>query len=89
MQWQKCRKHAQEMNLDIVSIGILPTVRDEMLNLKYLSKQNRYASLNKQVMAARDGEPVHLNITGQDNLKVEHEDVMLEAAATSISHEPV
>lgn len=83
-RWNNCRKQALEMGLDVLSIGILPTVRDDMLNLKYLSDQNRYASLNNQVMEARDGEPVHLNITGQDQLKVDHDDVMLEAAATSM-----
>lgn len=83
-RWKNCQDQAKQMDLDVCSIGILPTVRDDMLDLKYLSNSNRYASLNNQVMEARGNEPVHLNISGQDDLKVDHTDVMLEAAATSM-----
>ncbi len=83
-RWKGARDCAKSMGLDILSIGILPTLRDDMLNLKYLSDQNRYASLNNKIMEGRDGEPVHLNLHGLDELHVDHDDVMLEAAATSM-----
>lgn len=83
-RWEKCAVTAKKMGLDVCSIGILPTVRDDMLDLKYLSNSNRYTSLNNKVMERRENEPVHLNISGHEHLKVDHKDVMLEAAATSM-----
>ena len=48
-----------------------------------MSDMERYRALNEQVFRLRNGMPLHLDIQGRDHLQTIHEDVMLEAAATS------
>jgi gamma-glutamyl:cysteine ligase YbdK (ATP-grasp superfamily) len=79
----RARETAGELDLDILVIGALPTLRDDQLNLGNLSPLNRYRALNEQVFAARHGEPIRLDIAGRQELRSVHCDVMLEAAATS------
>jgi len=79
----RARETAGALDLDILMIGTLPTLRDDQLNLRNLSPLNRYHALNDQVFAARHGEPIRLDIAGKQELRSEHCDVMLEAAATS------
>jgi hypothetical protein len=81
--WDYCRRVAQQLDADLVMIGILPTVRDEMLTPRYMSDMVRYRALNEQVLRLRQGKPLHLNIHGIQHLRSEHKDVMLEAATTS------
>ncbi|VAW77929.1 hypothetical protein MNBD_GAMMA15-351 [hydrothermal vent metagenome] len=68
----------------LVMVGILPSVRQQDLTLDNMSKLVRYRALNEQVLKMRDGEPLMLDIHGQEHLNVLHEDVMLEAATTSL-----
>ncbi|MCB0367330.1 MAG: hypothetical protein H6624_14935 [Bdellovibrionaceae bacterium] len=82
--WNQCRNQAQWMNGRALRVGILPTLRDEMLKMEYASKLERYKALNEQVLAARGGRPIHLRIEGYDEVQSVHHDVMLEAAATSL-----
>ena len=79
----RARATAGGLGLDILMIGTLPTLRDDQLNLRNLSPLNRYRALNEQVLAARRGEPIRLDIVGRQALRAMHCDVMLEAAATS------
>ncbi|MEN8169841.1 MAG: glutamate-cysteine ligase family protein [Pseudomonadota bacterium] len=81
--WDYCRSVAQGLDADLVMVGILPTVRDEMLSLRYMSDMERYRALNEQVLRLRRGKPLHLDIHGLQHLSTEHSDVMLEAATTS------
>ncbi len=78
-----CRRQAQLLDSDILTIGILPTVKKEDLSLQYMSNSQRYRALNEQVLRLRQGRPLQINIKGQEHLQTEHDDVMLEAAATS------
>lgn len=78
-----CRKHAQLLNSDLLAIGILPTVKEVDLTLKNMSNSSRYRALNEQVLRLRNGRPLQINIKGNDHLRIQHDDVMLEAAATS------
>ena len=48
-----------------------------------MSPINRYYALNDQVLSSRGGRPLRINIAGNEQLALEHNDVMLEAAATS------
>lgn len=61
--WQFCMQVADELNCKLVMIGILPTVHDDDLTLKNLSSLNRFKALNEQIMQARKGVPMHLEIT--------------------------
>ena len=54
------------------------------LSLKNISSLDRYRALNEQVLRHRKGKTISLNINGNEHLEVEHRDVMLEAAATSL-----
>ena len=82
--WSLCHKHASDMGGDILAIGILPQVSNEMLTLDNISAMRRYTALNQQVLRLREGKPLKLNIQGRDSLKVEHNDVMLESTTTSL-----
>lgn len=81
--WSSCEQAASATNCGLVMIGILPTVREELLSSKYMSRMVRYHTLNDRVMALRDGRPLQLSIEGETGLSTSHSDVMLEAATTS------
>ncbi|MFD1049818.1 glutamate--cysteine ligase, partial [Kibdelosporangium lantanae] len=55
---------AHDAGADMVMIGILPTVREEHFDPRWLSPNDRYALLNEQIFAAR-GEEMLLNMEGQ------------------------
>lgn len=81
--WKKCDRVAAEFGAGIVAIGTLPTVTEQNLSLKNMSSSLRYRALNEQVLRLRQGRPIRLEIEGQERLKTEHFDVMLEAGTTS------
>ena len=82
--WKTCVKKASSLGLHMCMIGILPTVRQDMLNRMVMSPLKRYQALNEQILRQRNGEPLNINIVGKDTLHTKHEDVMLESAATSL-----
>ena len=81
--WNKCRTIANELDANIMTIGIHPGVREEQLSLQYMSESERYRALNEQVLSIRQGIPLTLHIHGKDLLHTTHSDVMLEAGTTS------
>jgi len=81
--WERCKKTAKELHADIVMIGILPTLDNDVLNLANMSKMKRYRALNREVLHQRKGKPLVFDINGVEHLRVTHRDVMMEAAATS------
>lgn len=81
--WQRCRAAAHALALEMVMVGILPTVSDRDLTLANMSAMERYRALNEQVRRLRQGAPVELDINGIEHLVALHGDVMLEAATTS------
>lgn len=81
--WQQADQHAQTMQLQLLMIGCLPTLRQEDFHLGNMSNMNRYRALNEQVLKIRNQQPIHLDIQGHEHLKIDHHDVMIEAAATS------
>ena len=81
--WQACRRGAESLGLRLASIGILPTIAPELLNSGYMSHRVRFQALNDRVLALRDGAPFEVDVAGADHLRMSHDDVMLEAAATS------
>lgn len=82
--WQQARKVAEQMDLHLLMVGILPSVPEAALNLSNMSPLKRYHALNEQVMRQRQGHPLRLHIHGREDLQTEHYDLMLEAAATSL-----
>ena len=75
---------AERLGLRALTIGILPTAHPSDFCLENMSELKRYRALNEQVLRERGGEPVWLDIAGDtEHLKMRHDSVMLEAAATS------
>ena len=81
--WEHCNRVAQELGARLAMVGILPTLKRNRLNLSSMSPLQRYRALNEQVLRQRAGCPIRLHIGGRDRLDLQHEDVMLESAATS------
>lgn len=80
--WQQAEQHARQQGLNLLMIGTLPTLRQSDLHLGNMSDMNRYRALNQQILQSR-GKPIVLDICGHQHLKLQHHDVMLEAATTS------
>ncbi len=76
------RAAAQEYGADVLLCGILPTLRQSDLTLLNLTPNPRYAELNRVLMKRRGGH-FQLLIKGLDELRVSHDNLMLEAACTS------
>jgi len=74
---------AAQMGIDVVMMGILPTVTEADLTLANMSQSERFRALNEQVLRQRKGQPLNLTIQGAEHLRASHFDVMLESAATS------
>ncbi len=81
--WERCNAVAAELDTRLAMIGILPTARESDFTLANMSPLHRYHALNEQVLIRRGGAPLKLELEGRDELLLEHNDVMLEAAATS------
>lgn len=80
--WANAARHANSLDHHVAMIGILPTVQQSDLTLHNMSKMHRYKALNDQILQAR-GRPIHIDINGAEHLRFDHDDVMLESAATS------
>ena len=66
----------------VLLVGILPTLSREHLGLDHMTPNPRYFELNRAMSELCDGE-FHTLIKGLDELKIVHDNVMLEAANTS------
>ena len=76
------RRAAKPHGVDVVAIGILPTLGWEHLTLDYMTPSPRYAALNDRVTRMRAGE-FRIAIRGVDSLHATHDNVLLEAFNTS------
>jgi len=83
-RWRHCEDAAGRLGLRPLLTGILPTVRSFDLSLSRMSPLQRYRAINDQVFRLRRGKPIELDIEGVEHLRHRHEDVMLEAGATSL-----
>ncbi|MDH5648568.1 MAG: glutamate-cysteine ligase family protein [Gammaproteobacteria bacterium] len=81
--WKQCTQTADKLAIDLIAVGILPTLKEQQLVLANMSPMTRYRALNEQVRRMRQGNPLKLDIQGVEQLKTYHEDVMMESAATS------
>lgn len=81
--WASAQACADQQGNELLLCGILPTLNNRDLCLDNISEMKRYAALNRQILNSRHGQSLQLDIQGKDHLKLLHNDVMLEAAATS------
>ena len=82
--WTRCKRAGETLEMHPLVIGMLPTVRDEMLQPEWMSGGNRYKALNQSLLAARKSEPLQISISGRDRLEYRCDHIMLEAACTSL-----
>lgn len=82
--WKLGSETAEALGMQLLAIGILPTLNDGALCTETMSSMVRYQALNEQILRLRRGRPLRLEIHGQDRFSLEHHDVMLEAATTSL-----
>lgn len=82
--WNKCDEKASELGNEVAAIGILPTVRDEDLVMTNMSALTRYQALNAECLKLRGNKPFEIKIEGKEEIHILKEDVMMEAAATSL-----
>ncbi len=83
LTWRRCQQAAHDLEATLILIGTLPTIRNADLCMANISPLKRYLALNAQVLNARHGRPIELDIRGREHLSLTHHDVMLEAATTS------
>ncbi|MCB2061015.1 MAG: glutamate-cysteine ligase family protein [Novosphingobium sp.] len=85
---KRCVSNAHEDVDTVIVIGTLPTLRESDLSLANMTPSNRYVALNRELIKARNGAPLRIDIEsaspGGEHLKTTHLDVMLEAATTSL-----
>ena len=82
--FQQAEACAQKFGTQIGMFGVFPSVTPEHLNPDgYMTELHRYDQLNQQLLNMR-GQSIRLHLEGDDILKVEKDDVMLEALATSL-----
>ena len=80
----QAERSAQRFDTRVGLFGVLPSLHPQHLNCdEYMTGLHRYSLLNEQVLKMR-GQPVHLELHGEEDLVVEKNDVMLEALATSL-----
>jgi CBS domain-containing protein/gamma-glutamyl:cysteine ligase YbdK (ATP-grasp superfamily) len=76
------RLAAHELGLEIVLTGILPTIRKSDLGLENMVPLARYKALNDATSRLR-GEAYYIHIRGIDELRTQHDSVMVEACNAS------
>ncbi len=79
---EKARAAASRYDSQIVLAGILPTIRKQELDLKYLTPIDRYYQLN-EIMCNLRGTDFNLHLRGVDELSVLHDSILFEACNTS------
>ncbi|HEX7071910.1 MAG TPA: glutamate-cysteine ligase family protein [Rhodothermales bacterium] len=76
------RSLAEEVGVNVVMAGILPTIHLSDLVLENMTPKPRYYALNDAIARLRGG-PGAFNIRGVDELFVKHDSIMLEGCNTS------
>ncbi|MFN7948027.1 MAG: glutamate-cysteine ligase family protein [Blastocatellia bacterium] len=76
------RKLARDCGADVLLTGILPTLRQSDLTLANLVPSPRYEEMNRVVRRLR-GDTFNVYIKGLDELRMTHDNVLLEACCTS------
>src|SRR5581483_2478150 len=76
------RRAARGCGADVLLAGILPTLRQSDLTLDNLTPLPRYEEMNR-VMTRMRGGTFNVYLKGLDELRVTHDNLMLEACCTS------
>jgi CBS domain-containing protein len=76
------RGGASSHGADVVLSGLLPTLAQSDLGLENMTPAPRYATLNKSLVALRNG-PFRIDIRGQDEFSASCDSVMMESSNCS------
>jgi len=79
----QAREAAAASQADVILTGVLPTLSKSDLDLDNITPKPRYYALNDALNRMRGGEIYRLHIEGTDELRIEHDSVMLESCNTS------
>ncbi len=79
----QCNETAKDMDLNSVFIGILPTAKPSDFIADNMTQLHRYRAMNNEILKARHGHGIKINIEGHDALNISLNSVMMEAATTS------
>ena len=79
---ERARLASREIGLNIVMMGILPTMQKNDLSIDAMVPSARYMQLNRIVTALRGGK-FEVAIKGLDELVLDHDSVMVEACNSS------
>lgn len=82
--WDACQQRADAMGLHALTIGVMPTLEEGMLNVENMTVSKRYEALNQQLFMDRGQIPLSFHIDEGEGLHIEQADMMLEAASTSL-----
>lgn len=75
-------QQAKKQGIQLVAIGILPTLQADHLQRQFMTDLPRYRALSRELLAFR-GKPFEVNISAQDQLQMQGDEVTLEGANTS------
>ncbi|HEX2574010.1 MAG TPA: glutamate-cysteine ligase family protein [Polyangia bacterium] len=78
----RARQVVRDLDMHVVLMGILPTIRKTDLGLENMVPSPRYAALNRAMTAMR-GTAYEFSIKGIDELLIKHDSVMVEACNCS------
>ena len=79
----RIRATAAELNVEVVLVGILPSLSPRHLSLDWMAPVPRYYALNEAFQRLRGERPFRFRIVGRDELLGRHDNVMFEACNTS------
>lgn len=82
--WDACRKQANVQGMHALTIGVMPTLEEGMLNVENMTVSKRYEALNQQLFNSRAHVPLSFRIDEGEGIHIEQPDMMLEAASTSL-----
>lgn len=76
------KEKADELDQDILLVGILPSISKRELEEEYMTPLPRYQALNERFKQLKRGD-FSLFLTGVDELSIQHDSVLFEACNTS------
>jgi CBS domain-containing protein len=79
---QVARESANQLGVDVLLAGILPTVSRSDLRLENMTRRPRYDALNRAATQMRGGS-FFVHLKGLDELQMTHDNILLEACCTS------
>ena len=77
------RTAARSVGAEVLLTGILPTLVKSDVTLDNMTPKPRYRALDEALATLRRDAPYRLHIQGTDELRTEHDSVMLESCNTS------